>query len=97
MTPFRFGPYTVRQEIRTSDRLLHYVITRGGKVVGYSASALDLGWCAAIERQNRATSDDYAYRRTDYHLRGRAAFRSGRPTKAAVAQREAELLIPPTE
>ena len=71
--PFRCGPYTVRQAVRISDRLLHYVISRGGKIVGHSYSVPDLGWCAAIERQNRVTIEAVTVRKIDYHLRGIAA------------------------
>jgi hypothetical protein len=98
MTSFRCGPYTVRQEVRISDRLLHYVISRAGKIIGHSASCPDLGWCEAIERlEQTGRYAEAPVQKYNYRLRGRAANRSGRPTNAARAKAAADLLKIPDD
>lgn len=86
----KFGPYTVVETVRLDNpRFPQFTVMRGGKIIGRSLSALDRGWCEFIERMAKQGryADSGPIKRYDYRLA-----RRGRPTNAARAKAEAELL-----
>ena len=96
--PWQLGPYTVAMRERPPAPA-QYVIIRGGKVVGLSASRPNLDQCRDIERFAReGRYADAPIKSYNYRLRGVAVMgRSGRPTNAARAQAAADLLKIPAD
>jgi len=93
--PWQLGPYTVSVRDRPPAPI-QYVISRGGKVVGCSASNPSADQCADIERFAReGRYSDAPVKAFNYRMAPRR--RSGRPTNAAKAQNSIDLLKIPDD
>jgi hypothetical protein len=95
MTSIQLGSYavTVRERPPCPPQ---YIVMRAGKVVGYSASMPNAEQCADIERFAReGRYAEAPVKAFNYRLSPRG--RTGRPTNAARAKADTELLKIPTD